>query len=548
MRATSASARAWAAATASPGHAGRRDPDRRAAASSGRAASAARRPRRRPRRVASATPRRPAPGPARPPTPRGLPVGRQVAALGRGRARGGDRVAGGVERPGGPGLAPARASCRRRRLGQRLAGVALGLAGLVEGGRRPRSTRASSGSERGRGRRRPAARRQPRRLARDLAQLLVDPSLLVCAPPWTSRPRPAASASAPPPGERRQVGDRPSGSSVTSWPHTGHGSPATSSGTRAGPAAPPAPARARPGGGVRRAAWSTAASAAATRPAASASAASPRSTGRRPARRRAWSAARASSRPLGQLGERSPRRRPRRGACLGVELGAATAGALGGATRPPARPPPAGRQAVEQRRPPGRRPASSARLGPRRRARRAAGRSPARRSPSRRAPPPGRRRGRASGVARQPFELAARQVGPAAGHAAAAGRGRHPVVEAEVEEPHQQVLAGCAGLSCRNRANWPCGSDTQVVKCSKVRPSSAVTASVTSSACPASTSSPRSSRASLVVAPRPRRPHDPHRRVAPAVDGEVEPDPGLGQVLADDRGHRPPVVEPGHEP
>src|SRR5690606_30247665 len=43
----------------------------------------------------------------------------------------------------------------------------------------------------------------------------------------------------------------------------------------------------------------------------------------------------------------------------------------------------------------------------------------------------------------------------------------------------------------------------------------------------------------------PGGPHDPHRRVGLVVDGEVEADPGLGQVLADDRRHRPPVVEAG---
>ena len=254
MRATSASARAWAAATASPGQRRRRDLDprlggTRPAGPASRSATS-RRPVLDAAAVAGDLPR-PAPGTcsAAQPTSAG-----QSAARSRRSAAGGPRaatrVAGGVERPAGLGLAPDQRLVDRVGGGQRLAGVALGLAGLVEGG----LGRVDHGQRRTRARSRSGAPTEPLvdlgQVGPHPDQLLVDPGLLglrlavgLAAPGAT-----AVSASATARSATAQVGQRRVGGQRRPppgrTPGTARRPPARA--PAPGPAARPAPARARP--------------------------------------------------------------------------------------------------------------------------------------------------------------------------------------------------------------------------------------------------------------------------------------------------------------
>jgi hypothetical protein len=148
---------------------------------------------------------------------------------------------------------------------------------------------------------------------------------------------------------------------------------------------------------------------------------------------------------------------------------------------------------------------------------------------------------------RQPVELAGGDLGRVAVDGRPlAGRAGDPVVEAEVEQPDQQVLA-VAGLVVQEPGELALGqrhAGDEVVVAEADELGDRLGHLVGGAG-------------QHLVAPlepgllgggaaAPRRPHDADRGVLDAVHGEVEPDAGLGQVLADDRGDGPAVVEAGH--
>ena len=147
--------------------------------------------------------------------------------------------------------------------------------------------------------------------------------------------------------------------------------------------------------------------------------------------------------------------------------------------------------------------------------------------------------------ARQALELADRQVHPTAGHGGpGASRGGDPVVQAQVEQLDQQVLPA-AGLVVQEPGELALRQgDTrrEVVEREPEQGGHRVGDLVggagehlTGALEPGLL---RGGAAGL------GRPHDARRRVGLPADGEVEPNARLGQVLADDRRHGPPIVEP----